>query len=198
MIFDKKHDRHPSADEIAAYLEQKLTREELPRVEAHIAECKDCRKEALAVTRILATRTRRRWFFTGGSLAAAIVAAVWLLPEWTSNLNMRELAEEATVRASSDEGVSRLSVIAPTAGAVLGPRDRTFRWQSLGTDVLYRITLTDREGVEVWTADTEETEATVPAEVVLVGGLRYFWRVDASLPDGRSATTRTLDFQTIP
>ena len=198
MIFDKTHEQHPSAEELAAYLERKLTREELTRVEAHIAECEDCRQEALAATRILAARARRRWFLTGGSLAAAMLVVVWLVPDWISDFGGTGLTEDATVRASSDEGVPLVSVVAPTAGAVLGPDERTFQWESLGPDVLYRITLTDQEGVELWTTDTSDVEATLPADVVLEGGSRYFWRVDASLPDGRTATTRTLDFQTVP
>ncbi len=52
MTPDETNPQHLDTEQIAAYLERNMTPEELPRVEAHIAECARCRREALAATRI--------------------------------------------------------------------------------------------------------------------------------------------------
>ncbi len=196
MTPDEANEQHLDTEQIAAYLERNMTPEELPRVEAHIAECKRCRREALAATRILGMRARRRWLYAGGTLAAAAVASILLVSQRVSEPPEQVFADDVAVRTSADEGLLQVTIVSPAPGSAVGVGNQTFRWRSLGTDVLYRFTLTTQEGEAIWTGDTSDSALTLPGEVALEPDARYFWRVDALLPDGRSATTRMLDFQT--
>ena len=81
MTPDEANEQHLDTEQIAAYLEQNIAPDELSRVEAHIAECERCRREALAATRILGMRARPRWLYVGAPLVAAVVASIWLVSQ---------------------------------------------------------------------------------------------------------------------
>lgn len=196
MTPDEANEQHLDTEQIAAYLDRNMTPEELPRVEAHIAECERCRREALAATRIVGMRARRRWLYAGAPLVAAVVASILLVSQRDTETPEQVFGADATVRTSADEGLLQVTIVAPAPGSAVRVGNRTFRWRSLGTDVLYRFTLTNQEGEPIFTGDTSDSALTLPGEVALEPDARYFWRVDALLPDGRSATTRMLEFHT--
>ena len=72
--------------------------------------------------------------------------------------------------------------------------DLELRWEPIAGQPLYRVTVTDRDGAPVWTHDTEEGAARIPATAGLRPGESYFWYVDAIREDGRSATTGVRRF----
>lgn len=73
-----------------------------------------------------------------------------------------------------------------------------FRWLSQPDRPLYRLSVTDASGREVWSTETRDTTIALPAEVSLDRGRTYFWTVDALGADGRSLTSRTKRFSTTP
>lgn len=191
---------HLASQELAAYVDKSLTAEERTAAEAHLAECAECRREVLEVTRVLRSRYRIRPYVAGGLAAAAAVATLLLV-------NPRPGREESVgserVVRSSGRGVTGessigISVISPQDGSEISSKILSFHWKSLGTDVLYRVILTDQNGADVWTIDTPDTGLTLPASIALMPGRRYFWYVDALLPDGQTATTGVHGFTVKP
>jgi hypothetical protein len=51
------------------------------------------------------------------------------------------------------------------------------------------VTVQDTSGAVIWSASLTDTTASIPPDVRLVGGRKYFWSVDARLGDGASTST---------
>jgi hypothetical protein len=96
------------------------------------------------------------------------------------------------------EAVPEVLAVAPAPGAALGPERIEFVWEAVESNATYRFTLTDEGGDPLWTAETTETAVTLPGEVSLEPGGRFFWFVDALLADGGSATTGIQNFTVRP
>src|SRR6266851_8649915 len=69
-------DPHLEAGLLAAYVDGRAGGSDAARVEAHLAECADCRREVIEVRRLASGRTRR-WGWPAVAVLAA--AAVLLL-----------------------------------------------------------------------------------------------------------------------
>lgn len=69
---------HLDAGSVAAYLDKRLSPAETAAVEAHLAECKTCRKEIVQLESIVRPRRRGRRFYVA-ALAAASAAALLLI-----------------------------------------------------------------------------------------------------------------------
>lgn len=174
----------------AAYAEGSLSDAERTAVEAHLAECAECRAEVTEVALLIGEKGRRsRWWLTVPVTAAAAVAAVLLIAG-----PLTESGGDAgpRLRPGADAGretVPRIEAVAPPVEAPIAADSVRFVWRSRGPDVLYRLTLTDESGAIVWTESGGDTAHVLPGEVELEPGARYLWYVDAVLPDGRVATT---------
>src|SRR5688572_22051388 len=75
-------DSHLSSHELASYLSADLGEGERRRMEAHLADCDECRDELVAVRQLAAaaTPTVKRRFPIGIGVAAAAAIAVLLIP----------------------------------------------------------------------------------------------------------------------
>jgi len=191
---------HLSSEEIAAYLDHVLSVEDRLRFEAHLAECEFCRAEVVEVGRLLSTMpTEGRRFPVvpaAGLVAAAVVALLLVVRPGPVVPPPTPYPVRSEATAMDAEGTPLFSIIRPEAGSPVGPENLRFAWQAASDEALYRITVTDATGELVWEADTGDTEIDLPARVELRPATTYFWRVDALLSDGRSATTRVHDFST--
>jgi anti-sigma factor RsiW len=71
---------HLRESEVVAYLSDDLMPAERERVESHLAECLECRREVIEVAEILTTyrrrRTKRRLAYLGAILVLAALAAL--------------------------------------------------------------------------------------------------------------------------
>jgi hypothetical protein len=65
-------------------------------------------------------------------------------------------------------------IVAPSAS--LDPGD-SLRWTGVAEADLYRVRVWDGEGTVVWTTDTRDTTAALPAQ--LRPGVQYMWDVSA-------------------
>jgi hypothetical protein len=88
-----------------------------------------------------------------------------------------------------------LEAISPLDGAVTAKDSVVFTWRSLGTEVSYRLTLTDERGDLIWSVGTTDTMVLLPSSAKLLSGRTNIWYVDALLADGRSATTGARRFR---
>ena len=184
---------HPSSEELAAYLSSALTADERAKLEAHLAACRQCRREVTSARRLLRSHrssTALRWAVPAA--AAAVLAVVLLSPPRSARM------ETSSTRATEDAAVSatmpKIRIVSPASGDTVNGGQVVFVWQRAGSEPLYRLTLTDASGRTVWTRDTSDTTLTLPASISLGKRQNYFWLVDALAADGTAITTGTHRF----
>lgn len=181
---------HMHPDQVAAYLDGTLQADEVAQVEAHLAECAECRRETAGVEQILAAhapRVRTR-VVTALTVVAAVVAALLLLPigSWFP------VSDDDPVRtgpAVESEGLARLEPLRPSIDLVDGNVRVTLRWVGGEENLSYRVTLSAGTGRTLWTGETTDTEMLIPPDVTLASGRPFFWYVDVTLANGEAATT---------
>lgn len=188
---------HLDSNQIAAYLTEELTTEQLEQVEDHLSRCPECRDEIAVVAEVVggAKRKSRRPVAGIAVAAAAIVAAILLIQSptdiSTSGPVMRDGSE------SAEEPV-QMAVVFPENGADVVLDSLKFVWRGAEAMATYRFTLTQANGDVLWTQSTPDTVLTLTSEVGVRSGQTYFWYVDALLPEGRTSTTGTYLFRTRP
>jgi hypothetical protein len=183
---------HPGSEEIAAYLDDRLPPAAKSRLQAHLAECTDCRDEVVELVELMEAHERdgrRRWIVPVVA-AAAVAAAVLLIAVPV----VREEAEgpptfRAPEAAAEREALRGIAVVSPHGETPIGRTELTFAWESVAPGASYRVTMTDSAGVPIWAAETDQTRMSPPSDLDLEPGARYLWFVDAVLPDGATATS---------
>ena len=194
------HAPHPSDEDVAAYLERALSASTRASVQAHLADCEHCRDRLMLASEILRTAPaaeRRPGRVPPGLAAvaaAAVLAGVLLLPRSTS----REAVQPAEFRAPAQELETRqLPIHAPARDGRVRPDTLHLTWSRAGEDATYQVTLSAADGGVLWSERVTDTNVTPPPAVTaqLRSGERYFWRVDALLPDLRAITTGEQPFQ---
>jgi len=179
-----------SPEELAAYLDGRLSGKELERVEVMLASSAEARAELMDVSRLVATIPERRkpvgrrWMFVS-ALAAAAVLAIVLVPSLTRTPSPPRVATER--RVIDDEG-SRIRVISPPEGPSVSAGDVRFVWDGVA-GASYQFTLTDVDGRVVWQSSTDDTTLVLPGSVKLGAQRSYYWNVDALAANGSSVTT---------
>jgi hypothetical protein len=188
-----------SPEEMAAFIDDRLSGEERASVEARLARSPDLRAELIAATRIAAAveaSTPRRssaWKATG-LLAAAVAAVVIVAVIPNANRGYRPSAAPAERRVEAEDG-GRVDLLAPVDAGAVPFASANFMWRSEG-DASYRVTITDDTGATIWTTLTTDTTAALPASVRLRAGNHYYWYVDALRIDGSSITSGPRSFTT--
>lgn len=183
-------ERHLESRDVAAYVDRALDPAERDSIEAHLADCTECRNEIIQVTRLRRVAgVRRKWWFVIPAAAAAVLAIVLLPSKEPGGPVLRdgppELGPALILVVPTDSALSTLS----------GP-PTSFTWRSLDSVVSYRVTIADDSGDVVWTATSGDTAVQMPASIRLRLDRRYFWFVDALLPDGRSVASDVRTFGT--
>jgi hypothetical protein len=181
---------HPSAEQMAAYLEGRLARAEHDAVVDHLCDCPACRLEArdARALHVGVRRTRRPlWITIASTLAAGLLFMI--VPTLRSPPAPSTIERNTDTRIPAD-AIPRIDVLAPGSEGELSARGLKFQWRAESVDVEYSMSLQDSSGHIVWSATTADTTLTLPADVTVRPGL-YFWTVDALRADGRTATTGT-------
>jgi hypothetical protein len=175
--------------ELAAFLDRRLSIPDRERIAAHLAACPECRADVRETQAVLArVRRPRRIAFAAGSLAAAALLVVFVLPTRRSD---GPVGAPDLVRAPD----------APPALVAIGPSsearaaDLRFTWGRATDALTYRLTLSGEQGIPLWSASTADTSLALPDSVRLTPGARYYWIADALLRDGTSRSTGLRQFQ---
>jgi hypothetical protein len=218
---DSVSNGHLSDGAIAGYLDHVLDPDERRRVESHLDACAECRREVIEamrvadsyeapvakhgappgqdeVTRGVSAPRSRAWrgraVLAGGALMAAGLAGVLLLRPAVSPPEPSAVRGPKALR--DDDGQARIRTVHPAEGATVSAHAIAFVWRPTGADA-YRLVLLTESGDPVWTHETADTSAALPAGVTLRPGESYFWRVDA-IADGIAATTGVHRLQVRP
>jgi anti-sigma factor RsiW len=179
---------HLSDVEIAAYLDRTLSATDRDRVEDHLAECPDCRRQMLETKELLEKMRRPKKVFVGGAAAAAVVL-IFLIAR-PDVLSLRQ-----PTRASGSES-EQLAVYGPLGAA---PRaGLRFVWAASPKAESYRLSASGVDGELLWSWSGTDTIATLPDSVRLIAGKRYVWVVDALLADGTTRSTGLRQIDVVP
>ena len=191
---------HPSAAEVAAYLDRTLPQVEHTQIEAHLDDCRECREEVVALSRVLrklGPKPILRWVAVGG-IAATLALVVGRMALGPGNVTAPNTTQPIE-RSAPGEGHAGLVAIRPTGNAPVRRDAVLLQWASApNPGVHYRLTLSQADGRVLWTASTRDTMLQVPSSVRLAGGRTYYWYTDVLLPDGRTLTTGVQEFRLIP
>lgn len=184
---------HPTAGEMAAFVDGVSTERDRARVEEHLAACSACREDLRIVseaTRRVATSGRRRWLTGAAATVVATAAAVVLLLFAPAMLD----DSPDTVRRGSGDPVEGsdpaigLTVVSPGAGEAVSAESPRFVWRSAGPDAQYRFHLATAAGEPIATVTTPDTVVT-SLDAPLVPGTEYYWWVDALRADRSTLET---------
>ena len=181
---------HLPAEDLAAYLSQGRHAPAFRRVQAHLADCAECRHEAAHIARVVRAEARDRMLrWTGGGVAAA--AAVLALAVWAGGH-----------RPGPDAGITRgpagtpieVTAVAPLGEVSPAAGRPAFAWRPVAGAVEYRLRLSNAIGSTLWSQATTDTTLVLPLEVSLARGVQYYWYVDALVAGGGSVTSGAREF----
>lgn len=190
---------HLTAEDVAAFLDRRMSAADRTGVEAHLADCPRCRGEIAAVQRLLIARPVRRWGVllpVGLTAAAAAIVAIMVLTVDRPGSGSAVERNQAATETLRSEALQRIAVRSPADGDTIPPGRLSLSWSALGGEPTYRLTLTDDSGEPVWTGTTTDTSIALPPDVILQSRRTYFWYVDALRADGRAASTGVHSFAT--
>ncbi len=184
---------HLPAEDLAAYLSRGRQAPAFQRVQAHLADCAQCRQEAAHIARVVRAEARShllRW--TGGGVAAA--AAVLVLAVWAGGHRRAPDADITRGPVRPPFEATAVAPLAPLGEVSPAPRELAFAWRPVAGVVEYRLTLSNATGGTLWRRATTDTTLVLPVEVSLARGVPYYWYVDALISGGGSVTSSAREF----
>lgn len=184
---------HPSASDVAAFVDRLLPDVARERMEAHLADCARCRDELAACTRLVrsAPPKRRRILVSGVSVAAAatIVFVVLSLP--------RKQVPEVVRERGSSPALGEIAVVSPRPRSTIASGDIRFVWRADSGAAGYKVIVTTQTGTTVWFHESTDTSITPQPEAIFVPGDEYYWRVESSRGNGGTASSQTESFRVV-
>jgi Putative zinc-finger len=177
--------------QIAAYIDRGLSGTERDQIEAHLAECAECRRHVLDTDELIRRVRRPKRLVIGSALVAAAAALIIVaVPSLRRSDGTLENPLYRDVPASSS-----LIAYGPTGESRVG--SLRFVWSPAQGAMSYRLTVSRADGATLWTQSGRDTVAALPTSVTLHVGDRYFWVSDALLADGGSRSTGLREFTPI-
>ncbi len=174
---------HMKDVEMAAYVDRRLYGADRERVEAHLADCAECRKELRDVRSILRHAARPRRLLVGAGLLAAAASLLLIL-------------RPAVVDPVRGGGTpSALTAYGPTGDAALA--SLRFVWGAAPGAAAYRLTVSGADGVPVWSGSVPDTVMALPDSVSLRVDQGYVWIADALMNDGSTRSTGLHEFRPV-
>jgi hypothetical protein len=183
---------HPSASEVAAFVDRLLPDADRDRIERHLADCAPCRDELAASTRLARSAPLRRprgifVFGVGIAAAAALVLVVRAVP--------RSAPVDSVVERGLGPGVGEIMVVSPRPGSTIAGEEIHFVWRADLGAAGYKVIVTTAAGTQVWSHEVSDTTVTPPREATFFPGEEFYWRVESSRVNGGTATSRTESFR---
>lgn len=207
-------------NDIARYLDGRVSESEREQIERHLAECRTCREEVAQARRILKgvqeenapsldPDTRRRADALGAeergrkrvlsrlqNRPVATTTAVVLLAI-VGVLYWHAQGPSRTNGLRSTPGEAPVSVRAPADGAKLSERP-VFRCEKVPNAYAYRVTLYAQDGMVLWEGDTTVPRVTLPTHISLSEGRTYLWRATVLRTNGTTLQSSLYRFTYSP
>jgi len=215
----------PEDQLIAAYFDGAVGDLERDRLRNHLAECRYCQARlgnlarssnpgevAHVPAQVLADakqignqpkRSRRRWQTPAWAAAAVLVLSIFLVfsgqwrpaPSGEPSRSGIPASKDATRQLRSLGRIpSEIRIVEPTPGAILMP-GTPVRWAEVPGVDHYDILVLSANGDLVWSERLSATNWSPRLEQGLVSGSRYYLRVDATLRDGTTVSSRHMNFR---
>ena len=182
---------HLSAGRVTAYLAGSLDPAGRAEMEAHLADCEECRTEIIEVARLAREGKSFPWQVVIPLAAAAGVVGILLLGPSRSRT---AVDSDPVIRApDTRDDVAGVEVVGATLDQGL-----VLTWHQVREASVYRLTVSGERGDSVWAGSTTDTTVVLPEGTILQPNRPYFWYVDALLRDGRSVTSGLQEFRTGP
>jgi len=189
---------HLPAETLAAYIDGSLAPSARAEVEAHIADCFQCRSEFVSAKRLVNAAPApmpavRRWpsvAVVGAAAAAVLLMVISRQAPTASSPRMRSAPIPSAANSTA------LAVVMPAREAVVTPAGVRFVWRASESVMEYTLTVLDADGRARWTTSTSDTSVALPDSVVLAPGAEIHWYVDGLKSDGRSVGTGRQRFTT--
>jgi anti-sigma factor RsiW len=183
---------HMNDLELSAYLDGRVPAAERERMEAHMAECAECRRQVVASRRLIrAAKRPGRNVIVVGMLVAASVAVLMVTPI------VRDREPDGTTPLR-DAGGTPVMVAYGPIGETAAAKLLRFSWAPAADATIYRFTLAAAGGTPIWNASVNDTTVALPDSVKLRSGTAYVWVVDALLGTGVTRSTGLREFQLSP
>jgi len=185
----------PSPEEIAAFIDGRLSDEDRSRLERYCASNAAARRELIEATRIVATlppamRRNVRWMPFLGVAAAAAIVVFLVRPLERSRVADKTLPAQR----GAIEQAQGIVLLSPGAGeSIPDAVQREFRWRSV-EGATYRLIVSDASGKTLLQQNTSDTVFAMPAAITADHEGTYYWSVDALEPDGSSITSGVSEF----
>lgn len=173
---------------IAAYVERIISGDERARVDTHLAECAECRREVVAVSDLVRRIRKPAWRSPRVIIPLAAAAGLlFALSPWPGSRDVEPAHREPAVIASQP----------PMVRAPMGPvaEAPSVIWSEVRGANRYRVTLYDSTGRVLWEAATTDTVVALPASLALQHDARYFWRVHARTGFDRWTESNLVEFR---
>ena len=181
--------RHLEPNEIASYVDGDVPGEVRASIEAHLADCAECRAEVAEVSRIVRTApsaggvSRRVWI---PAAAAAALALLWVGPRAFRDQGPAEHRDEAVTSTVAPHPITPIGSVA-TATALV--------WSSVPYANNYRVRLFGTDGTVLWEREGMDTIVSIPDSIRLQPRVPYYWRVEAHTGFDRRAESDLVEFR---
>jgi hypothetical protein len=176
---------HPDEDQVALYLNGRLDGPARRALEAHLADCAECRAEVVEVRNLLAAKPGARRWRVMLPLTAAAAVVLWF------GMGAGNGAPPVTRDAALT------TTLAPAPLAPLGHVEAANRlvWSSVPGAGRYRVTLFTAEGEARWLEVVADTSVALPDSVRLEPKESYYWQVKAETGFGRWVESELVEFE---
>lgn len=186
-----------SPEQIAAFIDGRVSNEERALIEAHLADNPAARAELVDAARIVAKapgrRASRMRFAPIAAIAAAAVFAIVLLKPGSSETRS---APQPAERRGVTEQARAIEMVSPLEGGTLDSHG-AFTWHAVDGGS-YTIFVLDEAGKTIFQGSIIDTVQPMPAALLKNGAGRYYWSVDALMSDGSSVTSGAREFVVNP
>ena len=102
-------------------------------------------------------------------------------------------APAPSVRRATPQ-IAAPTLVFPRPNATLSRGPIEFRWEGVSNALYYEVRLVTDDGDLVWESRTEGNSASLPADVRLAAGQKYFVWVQALLADGKTTKSTAVAF----
>ena len=195
---------HTTEADILLYLENKLNAASAEEIKTHFSICGHCREQLVAILRLpaviesgeappLDTEVYARALKLGaqkrstlfrfslpplGKLALAALAFI------AAGISYFFLTQTPTPSRFRDRApATQAFTMHPPEGGVVKQSIPTFSWSAMKNSVGYQLTLYRDNGTMLWQGTSRDTSLISPADIALLRGKTYLWKVAAFYPD---------------